>query len=137
VGTSQNDVPRRLFFGPFGQCARSATTTSQERSGILRRPIDGSERHGLGFRRSKHHGWATWFSSVARYTGERFLPPDGDLASDEQTVLLFNFNEPAGSKTLVDESAHGLTGSLGVGFEAATSPQLVSDSLAASQGDGR
>jgi len=68
-------------------------------------------------------------STVARYRCENFDPPNGDLASDEHTALLFNFNEPAGSKTLIDESAHGLTGSLGVGFEAATSPQLVPDPL--------
>lgn len=63
-------------------------------------------------------------SSVARYTGASFPAPSGDLESDANTLLLYNFNELAGSPTVQDESPLGRTGTLGVGFGTATSPTL-------------
>lgn len=63
-------------------------------------------------------------SAVARYTGASFTPTIGDLPNDENTVLLLNFNELAGSPTVQDESPNSRTGTLGVGFETATSPTL-------------
>lgn len=63
-------------------------------------------------------------SDVARYTGSMFDHPVGDLASDANTLLLFNFDEPAGSTTVADESPLGRTGALGTGFDGATAPEL-------------
>ena len=66
-------------------------------------------------------------SGTARYSGVSFEPPTGDLASDGDTLLLFNFNEAPGSTTVADESPLGRTGTLGVGFGSATSPVLVTN----------
>ncbi|GAB5536714.1 MAG: hypothetical protein Rubg2KO_29630 [Rubricoccaceae bacterium] len=63
-------------------------------------------------------------SDVARYSGDSFDAPTGDLPSDANTVLLFNFTEGAGSATVQDASPMALTGTLGVGFAEATSPEL-------------
>ncbi len=63
-------------------------------------------------------------SDVARYSGESFTAPTGDLASDTDTLLLYNFNDPAGSTTVTDSSGNGRTGTLGAGFGGATSPEL-------------
>jgi len=63
-------------------------------------------------------------SDVARYEGERFDPPLVDFESDENTLLLFNFTEPTGSATVTDSSPNGVTGTLGAGFDGATSPVL-------------
>ena len=66
-------------------------------------------------------------SSGARYT-ETFAPPDEcDVIADQATQLLLKFNEPAGTTTLMDESASHFTCALGVPVEpstAATSPTL-------------
>ncbi|NQU20164.1 MAG: PEP-CTERM sorting domain-containing protein [Candidatus Nealsonbacteria bacterium] len=64
-------------------------------------------------------------SDSARYSGISFTPPTGDLTSDANTQLLYNFNDPPGSTTVLDESPFGRTGTLGVGFGGATSPTLV------------
>ena len=64
-------------------------------------------------------------STVARYSGAGFQPPDGDLTSDSYTNLLYTFNESAGSTTVTDLSANGRNGNLGTGFAGATSPELV------------
>jgi hypothetical protein len=63
-------------------------------------------------------------SDVARYSGPSFEAPIGDLTSDENTVLLYNFNEPAGSTTVNDESPLDRAGTLGLGCAGATSPEL-------------
>ncbi len=63
-------------------------------------------------------------SNVARYSGQSFTPPSGDLASDANTQLLYNFNDAEGSPTVQDSSPNGRTGTLGAGFTGATSPQL-------------
>jgi hypothetical protein len=63
-------------------------------------------------------------SSVARYTGQSFVPPMGDLTGDQHTQLLLNFNEDPGSLLVHDESPFARTGTLGVGFPQATSPEL-------------
>jgi hypothetical protein len=70
---------------------------------------------------------AVRLSRVARYAGNAFTPPTGDLTSDADTVLLYNFNEAPGSTNVVDESPLGRTGALGVGFESATAPTFVDD----------
>ena len=69
-------------------------------------------------------------SDTCRYYGNSYMPPIGDLTSDASTQLLYNFNEPAGSTTVYDESPLGRTGSLGVGFAGATSPVFVPDPIA-------
>jgi hypothetical protein len=63
-------------------------------------------------------------SDVARYTEDWFAPPLGDLPSDANTLLLFNFDEPAGSPTVTDSGPQGLVGALGTAFDGATSPKL-------------
>lgn len=63
-------------------------------------------------------------SDVARYTGDAFTPPTGDLTSDANTLLLYNFEEPVGSTTVADSGPLGRTGTLGTGFSGATSPVL-------------
>jgi hypothetical protein len=65
-------------------------------------------------------------SNVARYSGLSFTPPMGDLTSDTNTVLLYNFNDPTNSTTVLDESPLGRTGTLGAGFSGATAPRIVS-----------
>jgi len=64
-------------------------------------------------------------SNSARYTGGSFAAPSGDLGNDANTLLLYNFNEAPGSTTVADGSSNGWTGTLGDGFDGATSPQLM------------
>lgn len=68
-------------------------------------------------------------SNIARYD-DFYDPPTGDLDSDENTLLLYNFrqedfSEVAGTKQVQDLSGQGRHGTLGVGFEGATSPSQV------------
>lgn len=63
-------------------------------------------------------------SEVARYSASTFTPPLGDLESDAHTLLLLNFDEPAGSPTVQDESPLGRVGTLATGFDGATAPLL-------------
>jgi hypothetical protein len=63
-------------------------------------------------------------SNSARYSGTSVSVPMGDMANDSNTVMLFNFNEPAGSTTVADESSNHFTGILGAGFSGATAPGL-------------
>ena len=65
-------------------------------------------------------------SNVARYTGASFVPPTGDLSSDANTLILYNFDESPGATTIVDHSGNGHTGTLGAGFGAATMPTFIS-----------
>ena len=65
------------------------------------------------------------FSTIARYTGDSFTAPTGDLTSDAYTNLLYNFNEPPGSTVVYDLSGNGRNGYFGTGFYSATSPTLV------------
>lgn len=65
-------------------------------------------------------------SKTARYSGLSFTPPMGDMTSDTNTVLLYNFNDPTDSTTVADGSPLSLTGTLGVGFAGATSPRIIS-----------
>lgn len=67
-------------------------------------------------------------SDVARY-GSNFTPPTGTLVSDGNTQLLYNFNEAVGSTRVNDEGILGNHGTLGIGFEGATSPQIVSSAV--------
>jgi hypothetical protein len=63
-------------------------------------------------------------SNTARYTST-FVPTIGDLPADGATLLLYNFNEAPGSTTIADGSGNGHVGTLGQGFDGATSPTLV------------
>ena len=63
-------------------------------------------------------------SDVARYVDSTFTPPLGDLESDSNTLLLLNFNEAAGSPTVMDESPLARLGTPGVGFDGATAPEF-------------
>ena len=66
-------------------------------------------------------------SNVARYSGASYVAPTGDLGSDANTLLLYNFNAAdlvAGH--LTDLSGNGHSGTLGVGFVGATSPEILS-----------
>lgn len=49
-------------------------------------------------------------SNVARYSGYSFAPPAGDLSSDSDTLLLYNFDEAPGSPTVTDLSGNGHDG---------------------------
>lgn len=64
-------------------------------------------------------------SKVARYSGPRFDPPVGDLSSDGNTLLLYNFNDLPDSPAVLDESPSKRHGTLGASFEGATRPLLV------------
>lgn len=64
-------------------------------------------------------------STTARYTGGSYTLPTGDFTSDQYTNLLYEFNEAPGSTTITDLSGNGRSGTLGVGFSGATSPQFV------------
>ena len=69
-------------------------------------------------------------SNNARYSGASYTPVAGDLSSDANTQLLYNFNEAPGSTTIADLSGNGHTGTLGTGFTGSTSPQLVPEPAA-------
>ena len=73
-------------------------------------------------------------SRVPRYNGPRFAIPVGDLASDADTLLLYNFNDPASSDIVADESPLQRHGTLGSSFSGATRPMLVSQVGAGSAG---
>ncbi len=62
--------------------------------------------------------------SDAAIYDEDFDPIQGDLTSDDNTLILFNFDEDEGSTTLTDLSGNGNNGVLGTGFYGATSPIL-------------
>lgn len=68
-------------------------------------------------------------SHVARYSGASFAPPTGDLTSDSNTDLLYNFDEPIGSTTITDLSGNGHTGTLGVNRLGGTSPVFAGTSV--------
>lgn len=63
-------------------------------------------------------------SSVARYTGSGFVPPLRDMSADASTLVLYNFDDAAGSSSVVDSSGNGNHGALGIGVVGATSPAL-------------
>ena len=73
-------------------------------------------------------------SSVARYTGASFSPPTGDMTTDASTLLLYNFNEPAGSTTVTDLSGNGRTGTVATGVPGATAPGFLTVPPEASRG---
>ncbi len=65
-------------------------------------------------------------SNVARYSGASFVAPTGDLSSDANTLLLYNFNaSDLTGNQLADLSGNSHTGTLGVGFTGATAPQIT------------
>lgn len=69
-------------------------------------------------------------SNVARYTGNSFEAPKGDLTSDANTQLLYNFIledyfQQNGHTWVSDLSGNGRNGRFGTGFAGATSPSIV------------
>jgi hypothetical protein len=64
-------------------------------------------------------------SDVARYKGDSFSAPEGDLSPEPGTLLLYNFNDPHDSPTVQDESGSGFTGTLGGGGGGVTMPRLI------------
>jgi hypothetical protein len=73
---------------------------------------------------------------VARYAGVSFTPATGDMASDANTLLLYDFDEPPGSTTVADSGPLGRTGTLGQGFPGATSPEAGANPNGGSGGLG-
>lgn len=92
-----------------------------------------SNASGLGFLGDSPHPGHSAFrgflesfriSTVARYTAP-FTPPIRDMMSDLSTLVLYNFDEPAGSLAVLDSSGHGNNGTLGgIMIAGATSPAL-------------
>ena len=80
-------------------------------------------------------------SSVARYSGMTFTPVFGDFALDNETVLLFKFDESPGSTLISSFGSHAITGQLGETLNEqgaprnAGSPELVSRPNPPSAGD--
>jgi hypothetical protein len=69
-------------------------------------------------------------SNVARYSGDSFEAPTGDLLSDSNTQILYNFNlddyyQQDGSTWVSDLSGNGRNGRLSTGFNGASSPNMV------------
>ncbi|MGB8686364.1 MAG: LamG-like jellyroll fold domain-containing protein, partial [Microcoleus sp.] len=69
-------------------------------------------------------------SNVARYSGNSFEAPKGDLTSDANTQLLYNFIledyfQQDGDTWVSDLSGNGRNGRFGKGFAGATSPSIV------------
>jgi hypothetical protein len=68
-------------------------------------------------------------SDHARYSGDSFTAPSGDLSDDANTVILFNFDADdfsfgQGAATVADHSGNGHTGTLAASFVGATYPGL-------------
>jgi hypothetical protein len=69
-------------------------------------------------------------SDSARYSGDSFTAPSGDLSDDANTVILFNFDPEdfsfgQGAATVADQSGNGYTGTLAAGFVGATYPGVA------------
>lgn len=92
---------------------RGASGSIRNNSGFA--AIGSNYREGAG-RRPGFVGYIDTIriSSVARYSGERFSPPMGDLSGDGQAVLLYNFKESVGQTLATDESPLNRTGRLGL-----------------------
>lgn len=79
------------------------------------------------------HGQLDWLrvSSVARYSGSEITPPSECelVPSDESTALLLLFNDPIGSKELLDLGAQQMTVTVDPWFVGATTPVLSGDRL--------
>lgn len=67
-------------------------------------------------------------SSVARYAGASVVVPSGDMSTDANTELLYNFASTdynSVNGTIADLSGNGHTGTFGTGFSGATSPRIA------------
>lgn len=69
-------------------------------------------------------------SNVARYSGNSFEAPKGDLTSDANTQLLYNFIledyfQQDGDTWVSDLSGNGRNGRFGKGFAGGTSPSII------------
>jgi hypothetical protein len=61
-------------------------------------------------------------SDSARYSGAFSPPPECEPNGDANTIVLFLFDDPAGSLVALDSGPARTDGTLGVGFAGATSP---------------
>jgi hypothetical protein len=84
-----------------------------------------------GSRQDSFIGYLDTFrvSDHARYSGNNFAAPTGDLSDDANTLILFNFSADditigQGAVTVADLSGNMHTGTFGTGFPDATSPRL-------------
>lgn len=79
-----------------------------------------------GFRSPGFVGYIDFIriSNIVRYNDPSFIPPDGDVLSDANTVLLYNFNDDANSQTIYDQSPLARHGKLEKWFPGATLPTL-------------
>lgn len=94
-------------------------------------PRDGHENHTfVGFLDTLR------ISNVARYLGNSFNPPQGDLTPKQGTELLFNFNDPHGSDTVQDESHNAFVGTLGAGPCVCSMPSLTDGQRCEADCDG-
>ena len=103
----------RLYLDGVLVKSRSASGSIRNNSGFA--AIGSNYREGAGLR----PGFVGYIdtiriSSVARYSGERFRPPMGDLPGDGQAVLLYNFKQSVGQTLAMDESPLNRTGRLGL-----------------------
>src|SRR5262245_45641604 len=83
---------------------------------------DVADANGLAYiGASLVHGYTTFIglldsvrlSDVARYAGASFPPPVGDLTSDANTLLLYNFDAPAGRRSVTDSGRLHRDGTFG------------------------
>ena len=83
---------------------------------------------------SLHKGFIGYLDTLrisdnARYSGDSFTPPPGDLSDDANTVVLFNFAAAditfgQSVATVADLSGNVHAGTFGTGFPDATSPRV-------------
>jgi hypothetical protein len=71
-------------------------------------------------------------SRVARYVGGGFAPRDGDLPSDANTVLLYQFDEAADATVVNDLSGSGRHGQLVAWLPGASPPPCAASRCFAS-----
>jgi hypothetical protein len=65
-------------------------------------------------------------SDVARYFGNSYANTTyGDFSDDSSTLLLYDFDSAPTGNTITDLSGNGHTGTLGTGFQGATSPTFA------------
>lgn len=117
----------RLYLDGVLVTSRSASGSIRNNSGFA--AVGSNYREGAG-RRPGFVGYIDTLriSTVARYSGERFSPPMGDLPGDGQAVLLYNFKEPVGQTLAMDESPLNRTGRLGLPpGTSATAPAFTFD----------
>jgi len=103
----------RLYLDGLRVRSRSASGSVRNNTGYA--AIGSNYREGAG-RSPGLVGYidTVRISVVARYSGDRFDPPSGDLPGDGHTVLLYNFKEAAGQTLAKDDGPLNRTGRLGL-----------------------